>query len=138
MTRYLSIILILLTACSPCRQIVEQRDSVTHTTTQRDSVTHTTTQRDSVSQRDSVFVFRAGDTLYIYKERQVVKWRDRGDTVYRDKLITDTLYRERVQTISTPTADPVKWYDKGFIWFGRLCLIALLLWLIFLYIKRKV
>lgn len=137
MMRYVIITLLALTACSPCRQIVEQSDSTNHVAHERDSVSRTASARDSISRRDSVYIYRSGDTLYIYKERQVVKWRERGDTIYRDKLVTDTIYRESVQTITTPATEPIKWYDHAFIWFGRLCLIAFLLWLIFLYLKRK-
>lgn len=31
----------------------------------------------------------------------------------------------------------MKWYDKGFIWVGRLCCIAVILLVLFLYLKRK-
>ena len=129
MTRGLILALLLLTGCaSTRREIVEQADSVSHAAT----------QRDSVSQRDSIYIYRSGDTLLVYKERQVVKWRERVDTIHREKVATDTVYRERVQVLSAPAGDPVKWYDRGFIWVGRLCLIALIIWVIFLYIKRKV
>lgn len=142
MMRYIVILLITLSACSPCRQVVEQTDSVSHVAHERDSVSHAATQRDSVSQRDSVYIYQSGDTLYIYKERQVVKWRERVDTTtkYIERADTTTRVAERREETTAPVApatEPIKWYDHGFIWLGRLCLIALLLWLIFIYIKRK-
>lgn len=142
MIRYIVIILLALTACSPCRQVVEQSDSVSHVAHERDSVSHTTAQRDSVNQRDSIYIYRSGDTLYIYKERQFVKWRERVDTTTKHTERADTTTRvaerrEETTAPAAPTTDHVKWYDRAFIWFGRLCLIALLLWLIFLYLKRK-
>ena len=142
MMRYIIILLLVLTACSPCRQVVEQSDSVSHVAKERDSVSHTASARDSVSRRDSVYIYRSGDTLYIYKERQVVKWRERVDTLtkYIERADTTTSVAERREETTaraTPTPSPIKWYDHATIWVGRLCLLALLLWLIFIYIKRK-
>ena len=136
--RYIIILLLVLTACSPCRQVVEQSDSVSHVAHERDSVSHTASARDSVSRRDSVYIYRSGDTLYIYKERQVVKWRERVDTTIKYVERADTLYKEGERVVTMTTAQPIKWYDHGFIWLGRLCLIALLLWMIFIYLKRKI
>lgn len=140
--RYIIILLLVLTACSPCRQIVEQSDSVSHVAHERDSVSHTASARDSVSRRDSVYIYRSGDTLYIYKERQLVKWRERVDTLTKYIVRADTTTsvaerREETTARASPAPKPIKWYDHAAIWIGRLCLLALLLWLIFLYIKRK-
>ena len=140
--RYIIILLLALTACSPCRQVVEQSDSVSHVAHERDSVSHTGVARDSVSRRDSVYIYRSGDTLYIYKERQLVKWRERVDTLTKYIVRADTTTsvaerREETTTRAAPTPKPIKWYDHAAIWIGRLCLLALLLWLIFIYIKRK-
>lgn len=141
MVRYIIIALLSLTACSPCRKIVEQTDSVSHVAHERDSVSHVAHERDSVSRRDSVYVYRSGDTLYIYKERQLVKWRERVDTttMYIERSDTTAQVSDRREEITPPAppADPIKWYDHAAIWVGRLCLLALLMWLIFLYIKRK-
>lgn len=142
MVRYIIIALLSLTACSPCRQVVEQSDSVSHVANERDSVSHTGVARDSVSRRDSVYIYRSGDTLYIYKERQLVKWRERVDTTTKHKERADTTTRvaerrEETAARASPAPEPIKWYDRAAIWVGRLCLLALLLWLIFLYIKRK-
>ena len=142
MTRYVIILLLALTACSPCRQVVEQTDSVSHVAHERDSVSHTGAARDSVHHRDSIYVYHSGDTLYIYREKQVVKWRERVDTTtkYIERADTTTRVAERREETAAPVAqapEPIKWYDRGAMWVGRLCLLALLLWLIFIYIKRK-
>ena len=142
MMRYIIILLLALTACSPCRQVIEQSDSVSHVAHERDSVSHVAHERDSVSRRDSIYIYRSGDTLYIYKERQLVKWRERVDTTAKSKERADTTTsvaerREETTAPAAPAPEPIKWYDRAAIWVGRLCLLALLLWLIFLYIKRK-
>lgn len=143
MMRYIVILLITLSACSPCRHIVdvEQTDSVSHVAHERDSVSHTTSERDSIYLRDSIYVYQRGDTLYHFKERQIVRWIERVDTLTKYVERSDTTSkianrREEIASVA-PAPEPIKWYDRGFIWLGRLCLIALLLWLIFIYIKRK-
>ena len=40
-------------------------------------------------------------------------------------------------TVYVEVEKPWKWYDRGCLWLGRLCLIALILWALFLYIKQK-
>lgn len=45
--------------------------------------------RDSIKTSDSVYVYRSEDTLYIYKEK----------VYYRDKLVTDTVYRNTVKEV---------------------------------------
>lgn len=133
--------MLLLVGCAAQRTTtIVDRDSISRNSERRDSVYLSTWRHDSVYQRDSVYIYQRGDTLIQYVAKTLNRWRTRTDTVYTDKLKTDTLYIERVDNISTApavTADPIKWYDRGFIWFGRLCLLALLIWIIFLYLKRK-
>lgn len=45
--------------------------------------------RDSIKTSDSVYVYRSEDTLYIYKEK----------VYYRDKLVTDTVYRNTIKEV---------------------------------------
>jgi hypothetical protein len=144
MMRYIVILLITLSACSPCRHIVdvEQTDSVSHVAHERDSVSHTTSERDSIYLRDSIYVYQRGDTLYHFKERQVVRWIERVDTLTKYVERSDTtskIANRREESIApaAPATETIKWYDRGAMWVGRLCLLSLLLWLIFLYIKRK-
>lgn len=48
--------------------------------------------RDSIKTSDSVYVYRGNDTLYIYKEK----------VYYRDKLVTDTVYKNTVKEVPVP------------------------------------
>lgn len=49
-------------------------------------------QRDSIYQLDSVYIVDRGDTVLITKTKYL----------YRDKLIRDTVYRSRVDSIQVP------------------------------------
>lgn len=145
--RYLTalIALMLLAGCASTRRAVNtyqvQQDS-THSSTQRlDSLFRVMMQRDSIYQRDSVYIREKGDTITKYVERIRYQLERRTDTLYRDLLRIDTLVV--VRTDSVTVEKPVyiekqmKWYDKGFIWVGRLCCLAAILWALFLYLKRK-
>lgn len=98
------------------------------TTVERDTVRQITHTHDTVYVRDSIYV----DGEKEYRER--LMWRDRA--------VHDTLYIARTDTIQVPypvksAAPKPKWSDTAFKLFGQACAIALLLWLLFLYIKRK-
>lgn len=56
-----------------------------------DSVYVARVQRDTIYERDSVLIYAQADTIYKEKYRYV----------YRDRLLTDTLWRERCDTINT-------------------------------------
>jgi hypothetical protein len=56
-----------------------------------DSVYIAQYQRDTIYERDSVLVYTLADTIYKEKYRYV----------YRDRFVTDTLWRERGDTINT-------------------------------------
>lgn len=110
-----------------CRSVIYvPEEHVTH-----DSVYVTELRVDSVYWRDSVFVAQRGDTVTVTRE----KYR------YRYKLLRDTVWVERVDSVTVirpvQVEKPMRWYDKGFVWIGRLCCIAFLLWLIFLYLRRR-
>ena len=139
--RYLTalIALLMLAGCASTRRAVNTYQA------QQDS-THSSTQRlDSLfrvmMQRDSIYIREKGDTITKYVERIRYQLERRTDTLYRDLLRIDTLVV--VRTDSVTVEKPVyiekqmKWYDKGFIWVGRLCCLAAILWALFLYLKRK-
>lgn len=117
------------------------RDSVYISSRDLDSLYRATYQRDSVVLRDSVYLYFKGDTVtkYVYKER--LSWQIKRDTVYRDRWRVDTLRTERVDSlrIEVPVyiEAPIKWYNLGFIWFGRVCLVALLLWVVYKLVRLK-
>jgi hypothetical protein len=56
-----------------------------------DSVYIARVQRDTIYERDSVLIYAQADTMYKEKYRYV----------YRDRFVTDTLWRERCDTINT-------------------------------------
>lgn len=58
----------------------------------RDSIYLTRVERDSIHVLDSVMVTVRGDTV----------WRDRWRVEYRDRLLTDTTYIDRCDTVQVP------------------------------------
>ena len=117
------------------------RDSTYTSRYNLDSLYRAIFQRDSIYKRDSIYVYVKGDTVTKYVEKEVYRWRTRTDTVYRDRVRTDTVYMERVDSVTVEKPvyieKQIKWYNQGFIWLGRLCCIAFILWVLFLYLKRK-
>lgn len=105
-----------------------------------DTVALVHVRTDSIFLKDSVFVDRntyvRGDTVYRIVSR--VQYKDR----WRTKIKTDTVYRSVRDTVSVEVPvrvmERVRWYDKGFMWIGRACCMAALLWAVFLYLKRKI
>lgn len=134
---------ILLASCASTRYAStydESRDNTRVSTHQLNSIFARLMQRDSIYIRDSIYVREKGDTVTKYVEKALYKWRTRSDTVYRDRLRVDTLYTERTDsvTVEKPVIEKqIKWYNQGFMWLGKMCCIALILWAIFLYLKRK-
>ena len=108
---------------------------------QADSLFWAMWQRDSIYQRDSIVIREKDDTVTKYVERTKYVLEARTDTVYRDRFYTDTLYVTRTDSVRVETPVYIEkqmtWYDKGFIWVGRLCCIAAILWVLFLYLKHK-
>lgn len=136
--------LLMLASCASTRHASTtriDRDSTYHYARQLDSLYRAIWQRDSVYKRDSIYIYEKGDTVTKYVEKTLYKWRTRTDTVYRDRWRVDTLYIERTDSITVEKPvyieTPIKWYEQGFIWFGKMCCIALILWVLFLYLKRK-
>lgn len=136
--------LLMLAGCASTRHASTtriDRDSTYHYTRQLDSLYRAFWQRDSVYKRDSIYIYEKGDTVTKYVEKTLYKWSTRTDTVYRDRLRVDTLYIERTDSVTVEKPvyieKPIKWYNQGFMWLGKMCCIALILWAIFLYLKRK-
>lgn len=117
------------------------RDSTYFSTQRLDSLFRAIMQRDSIYQRDSIFLYVKGDTVTKYVERIKYQYKNRTDTIYRNKLLRDTLYIERTDSITVEKPvyieKQIKWYNQGFIWCGKLCCLAAILWALFLYLKRK-
>lgn len=98
----------------------------------KDSTYLTRVKRDSIYVHDSIFVYQKGDSVIKTVERYRYLYRDRVDTVYMSRTDTVTVhdveYRDK----------PERWYDTGFRRLGQLCVLALLAWLLWCLLKRKI
>lgn len=133
---------LLLTSCAAIKRTTTETHEREYNSTQHlDSLFKSTLSRDSIYIHDSIYVREKGDTLYKYVEKIRCKYITRQDTITRYTLKVDTVYRDsgRVEVHERPVyvEKPVKWYNKGFMWLGRMCCIAAILWTLFLYLKRK-
>ena len=130
---------LLLTSCAATKRTTTEREY--NSTQHLDSLFTSTLSRDSIYIHDSIYVREKGDTLYKYVEKIRYKYITRQDTITRYTLKVDTVYRDsgHVEVNERPVyvEKPVKWYNKGFMWLGRMCCIASILWALFLYLKRK-
>lgn len=133
----------MLTGCASTRRATSSRDTrdSTRISQQVDSIYRQLMQRDSIYYRDSIYIKEKGDTVTYYVERLRYAYKIKTDTIYTYKLKRDTVYAVRTDsiriTVPTYIEKPRKWYDTGAIWLGRMCCLAFLLWVLFLYLKRK-
>ena len=123
--RGIAIILLALAICS-CRSV----KYVPVETVKTDSVYVNKWHRDSVHVRDSVFVLIKGDTVF----------RDRYKVVYLDKLVIDTFFIERVDTVRVPypvEKELTRWQrfkmDVGGFSFGGIVALVLVVvgWMVY-------
>lgn len=105
----------LMCGCSP--KVIE------NTIVQHDTTYIEKLWRDSIYVKDSIFVhmWHEGDTVFVERDRWHTQWRDR--------LIKDTAYVSRTDTVKVTREKEVKKPLSGWQWFqiwtGRLVLIAL-------------
>ena len=110
-----SVVCFFLSACSP--RVVES------ITVRTDTVWQHKVQRDSVVLKDSVHVreWVRGDTVRI----ETTRWRDR----WRDRVVTDTAYISRSDTVRVVSAAQPRNTLSGWQWFqiwaGRLAMLAI-------------
>lgn len=57
-------------------------------TTKRDTTYLSQTKIDSIYHRDSIYVERKGDTVYLSKYKYLYKYTERHDTLWREKVDT--------------------------------------------------
>lgn len=83
------LIFFLLLLTTSCRTVYVDRpiETIVH-----DTLKVVQEKTDSVFVKDSIFVYKNGDTVLIYK------YRDR----YKDKIVHDTVYKHSVDSISYP------------------------------------
>ena len=132
---------LLMISCTASRDVIKHNETFYRYQDRQDSIFKALLLRDSIYARDSIYVREKGDTVYQYVEKMRYQYIDRMDTIYRNVLRCDTVYINRTDTTTVikevKVEKPVKWYNQGFVWVGRLCCIASILWALFLYIKRK-
>ena len=141
---FLILAAILLASCASTRYAPtydESRDSVRVSTRQLDSAFTRLMQRDSVFIRDSIYIRERGDTVTKYMERVRYQYKVQTDTLYKYRTLRDTVYMERRDSIRVEKPvyieKPRRWYETGLMWAGGLCCIAAIMWVLFLYLKRK-
>lgn len=102
---------ILLVFMISCRTVYVDRpiETIVH-----DTLKVVQEKTDSIFVKDSIFVYKNGDTVLIYK------YRDR----YKDKIVHDTIYKHSVDSTSYPVyiekqveVKYIPWYNKvlGFL-----------------------
>ena len=106
-----------------------------------DSLFRSAMQRDSIYVHDSIYVREKGDTVTKYVEKVRYQYKTLTDTIYRNISQRDTVYIERTDSVVVEKPcyieKRLKWYESGFLWLGKMCCIAAILWALFLYLKRK-
>ena len=86
-----------------------------------DTLIQTKMQRDSIYSHDSIYIKEKGDTVWIEK------WHTR----WRERLLTDTLYISKVDSVPKPypvheyIEKPLTWWQKTRIYAGNILLIGL-------------
>lgn len=116
---------LMLCSCSVHRNIPTQ------VVAQHDTTYRIVDRVDSVFIRDSIFIMEKGDTVVQYREH----WN------YRDRIVRDTLWKHRTDTLwqekQVLVETPIKWYDRASIYAGRILLAALLLIIAWEAFRRK-
>ena len=109
MRKLIIIVLIttLLTSCGAARV-------QTKTIYVRDTTYISKVQVDSVYKRDSVFVKEKNDTIYIYKEKVRDRYKFLRDTIYRHKVDSVYIDRERVVKIEKELTAWQRFRLRGF------------------------
>ena len=137
-------LLVLLSGCSSSRQAstsVFSKDSISHYQSKADSLYRVIMQRDSTYHHDSIHVFVKGDTVEKYVEKTIYRFRTHRDTVYHYVFLHDTAYVSREDSVVVEKVvykeKPLKSSEQAFLWIGRMCCLAFLLWMMFIYLKRR-
>lgn len=123
------LIFLLLLLTTSCRTIYVDRpvETIVH-----DTLKIVQAKTDSVFVKDSIFVYKNGDTVFIYK------YRDR----YKDKIVRDTIYKHSFDSISYPVyiekkveVKYIPWYNKILGYLG-IILIGYIIYRIYYLIKK--
>lgn len=116
--KHLFYILLLSSVCMSCRSIkYVPVEKVRTEYKSRDSIRH-----DSVFQRDSIYKYVKGDSVFLYKDRYLYKY------LYLNK--TDTVIKRDsipylVEVVKTVTVEKeLSWWQTLFIWTGGIAWLA--------------
>ena len=127
----MSLLAVLVTSCGAARV-------QTQTIYVRDTTYITTVQVDSVYKRDSVFVKEKGDTIYKYVERYRDRYKFLRDTIYRYKVDSVYVDKERVVKVEKQLTAWQRFKMRGFwallaamacwiVWKNKARILALIL-----------
>ena len=111
-------LLVLCILFGSCKSVRYVTVPVTHT----DTLIITKQQRDSIYLKDSTHVSeqQRGDTILL----KITKWR----TEYRDRMVHDTIYQSRTDSVGVPypvevkVEKPLSWWQKTRLHLGELLL----------------
>ena len=116
--------LILCWVFSGCSTPKQLTTTVYHNTT--DTIYKTKVERDSIFRHDSIFVnvYQRGDTIFKEHTRWLTRWRDRLliDTVYQSRTDTLTLYREVTREVERR----LTWWQRTQMYIGDMAIIFLI------------
>ena len=116
--------LILCWVFSGCSSPKQLTTTIHHATT--DTIYKTKVERDSIYCHDSIFVnvYQRGDTIFKEHTRWLTRWRDRLliDTVYQSRTDTLTLYREVTREVERR----LSWWQRTQMYIGDMALILLI------------
>ena len=116
--------LILCWVFSGCSAPKQLTTTIHHNTT--DTIYKTKVERDSIYRHDSIFVnvYQRGDTIFKEHTRWLTRWRDRLliDTVYQSRTDTLTLYREVTREVERR----LSWWQRTQMYIGDMALILLI------------
>ena len=126
MKRLIYILIVFLTSgiCfTSCRGIYVPIETVKH-----DSIYISKVLHDSIYQRDSIYVDRKGDTVLIYKDRYLYKYKN----------LVDTMYVIRIDSIQVPfpVERELSWWQSVKVQVGEIAigiiigLIIIIAWLL--------
>ena len=116
--------LILCWVFSGCSTPKQLTTTIHHNTT--DTIYKTKVERDSIYRHDSIFVnvYQRGDTIFKEHTRWLTRWRDRLliDTVYQSRTDTLTEYREVMREVERR----LSWWQRTQMYIGDMALILLI------------
>lgn len=79
---------------------------------------------DSIFVKDSVDRFIRGDTVFLYKEHSLIKYRDRVDTL----IVRDTIPKLiKVETVKEVKVNVIHWWQEALMWLGGVLGLGLLI-----------